>query len=128
MLNYHPLLAFILISFLFCTKDVDAQNAFSQKVHNHIIRYEEDSLLPEETLQQLKKLNEWLEVNEEAPKVYTSLLDKYLSYLSTQTFKNYTAATHEDIISQALNILMAATDASMDMKSWSYSLLPEYYN
>lgn len=127
MSNYYKLLTLVFISFVFFTNDVSAQNTFSQKVQKHILRYQADSLLPETSMQQLQQLQEWLNNNKQVPQEYILLLDNYLSYLSTQSYKSYTAATHEDIISQALNILMASNTPSTDMKSWSYSLLPEYY-
>lgn len=108
--------------------NLNAQNSSSDKLNVHILRYQTDSFLPEESFQQLQELKIWVETqNATLPAEYIQLLDKYLTYLSSSTYKNYTAHIHEDIIGQALTILKAASDPSTDMRSWTHSLLPEYY-
>lgn len=114
----------ILVASIF---SLHAQTSLKDNIQVHILRYQSDSILTEESLRQIQDIGTWAESNPKIPAEYAALLDKYLNYLSNSTYKKHNAATHEDIISQALNILKAASDPNTDMSSWTYSLLPEYY-
>gem|GEM_PF-2967034 len=100
----------------------------AQKIKAHIERFERDSIpFSEAYLESLKKLSEWAETNEQIRPEYFELTDKYLSYITPQTYRKYVGQVHEDIIGQAVNILQASRDQGTDMSAWTYSLLPEYY-
>lgn len=118
----------LFVALAFCSFSLNAQNSFSDKLNAHILRYQTDSILSEESLRQLQELKQWIEAQKNTPPAeYTQLLDQYLTYLSADSYKSYTAHIHEDILGQALNILKAASDPSTDMRSWIYGLIPEYY-
>ncbi len=120
---------FIVLLFFYGFHDVlNAQTSYAQTLENHLQRFEHENFLPDQTVEQIQEIKTWITANtENIASEYFDLLDKYLNYLSKNTYKPYTSRTHEDILSQALNILKASSDSTIDMKSWMYSLLPEYY-
>ena len=120
-------LPLILVLFFSFSYTYAQNNAPILQIETQISRIQNDSILPKSTFQQLEDLNEWLKAHPNIPAEYLSRLNQYLTYLSPKTYKSYTASIHEDIISQALPILQAVNDPGMDMESWTYSLLPEYY-
>ena len=120
---------FVLALFLsLISVNAKAENKYQTIITNHIERLSSDSVVSVDFIQDLNQINEWLDKTEQVSETYFSLLDKYLNYVNSRTYKSYNKYTHEDIISQALNILKTASQPSVDMKTWTYSLLPEYYS
>lgn len=118
----------IIISFIF-TQNIFAQNTYSQKITQHISRFAQDSILTnEETMGYLKDLEEWTAQPHPINDEYFQLLDTYLSYIKKNTYRKYAGQVYNDIFSQALNILKASIDKNIDMTSYTYSLLPDYYS
>lgn len=89
---------------------------------------EQDSFLAEQTVETLQAVEKWNASHQaDIPEVYLQLLNRYLNYITPATYKSYHARTHQDILEQILPILRASSQPDIDMKSWAYSLLPEYY-
>lgn len=105
-----------------------SQHLLSQNLQQNIQRYQQDSLIQPAQLEQLENLKEWINTQHpNIPSEYTDLLNKYLNYIQRNTYKPYNAMIHEDVIIKSIDILKAASDPTIDMKSWVRSLLPEYY-
>ncbi|HUH72908.1 MAG TPA: hypothetical protein VLZ75_00750 [Chitinophagales bacterium] len=118
----------VIISFIF-TQNIFAQTSYSKKISQHIDRYAQDSILTnEETMEYLKALEDWATQPHPINDEYFLLLDNYLTYIKKSTYKKYAGQVYNDIFSQALNIIKASSDPSIDMTSFSYSLLPDYYS
>jgi hypothetical protein len=128
-----PLIRISLLLLSFCWLSIfEIQgNTFAEKVAGHRDRFVRDSLAFSDDYQkQLQELEAWLKTQPEpgtAQKPYYELLEKYLGYIKPSTFRRYASSMHDDIISQALMILKAASDPATDMTAWTASLLPEYY-
>lgn len=117
---------FIIAFVLFSTQTSWGQNAPAEKILQKITLIQNDSILPQSPSEHLNAIAEWKNLPN-VPTEYLQLLDKYLQYLHSQKFKAYQASIHEDILSQSLNILKAASDQNINMEYWTQSLLPEYY-
>jgi len=121
----------LFLSLLWLSTSEISANTFAGKVAAHHERFVRDSLaLSDEYMKHLQELEAWLSTQPEpsvAQKPYYELLDKYLSFVKPSTFKRYASSMHDDIMSQAVNILKTTSDPETDMKAWTSSLLPEYY-
>lgn len=119
---------FLLLCFV-SSQNILAKNLYSNKISQHIARYNQDSILiEEETMSYLKDIEEWTAQSTSINEEYFKLLDNYLSYIKKNTYRKYASQVYNDIFSQSLNILKAANDKSIDMTSFTYSLLPDYYS
>lgn len=118
----------IIFSFIF-TQNIFAETSYSKKISQHIARYTQDSILVnEETMGYLKSLEEWTAQPHAINNEYFQLLDNYLGYIKKNTYRKYAGQVYNDIFGQALNILKASIDQSIDMTAFTYSLLPDYYS
>lgn len=85
-------------------------------------------MVNEEIMENLKNLEEWAAQTSNINEEYFQLLDKYLGYIKKNTYRSYASQVYNDIFSQSVNILKAANDKNIDMASFTYSLLPDYYS
>ncbi|MCO5233474.1 MAG: hypothetical protein LC105_06340 [Chitinophagales bacterium] len=120
---------FIFFTFFSSIDFAKATTIESDIISNHIQRFKQDSIaLSEDNFNYLNEIQEWVKSSSYQSDIYFQLLNRYLTYIQVSTFKKYNSTVYDDVFFQALAILKAGHDKSIDMKSWVYQLLPDYYS